>query len=105
MRRVVVESPFRDWAEARMYLDRCLRHSLSLNEAPFASHQMYTDALDDTKAEERAAGMEAGFAWFEAAEAVIFYVDWGMSAGMMVGLNRAIILGKPIEFRYIGRAS
>lgn len=46
MRRVVLESPYAGnfivrWLNRR-YARKCVRHSLSLGEAPIASHLLYT---------------------------------------------------------------
>ena len=58
---VVLESPFS--GAPPEYVHACIRDSLLRGEAPIASHVLYTQALDDTVPEERAAGMSAGFAW------------------------------------------
>lgn len=71
------------------YLDACLRDSLRRGEAPFASHRMYTSALDDSKPEERELGIRAGFAWRSAADATVFYTDLGWSRGMRAGEEHA----------------
>jgi hypothetical protein len=65
-----------------LYLDLCIRDSIDRGEAPFASHKMYPGPLDDKIAEDRKAGMEAGYAWWEFAKLIAFYCDFGMSPGM-----------------------
>lgn len=89
------------------YLDACLRDCLRRGEAPFASHRMYTSALDDLKPEERALGIAAGFAWRKAAESTVIYTDLGWSSGMRAGLEHTmrLICARPeheIEYRTLG---
>jgi hypothetical protein len=104
MIKTIIESPFQgNVAENIEYLQECIRHSLSLEEAPFASHQMYTSALDDTKLEERSAGINAGYEWMKLASFVAFYVDKGMSDGMHQALDKALELKKSIIFRRLLR--
>lgn len=104
---VVIESPFAgaDAAERgrnKAYLNACLRDSLLRDEAPFASHRLYTEALDDDVAEERKLGMDAGWEWMTRAELVAVYTDRGISGGMRAGIERASSLQKRICFRELG---
>ena len=100
MIRVMIESPYAGEVDKnRKYLQECIRHSISLKEAPFASHQMYTDALNDNNYTERTTGINAGYEWMEWVIYVIFYIDYGMSKGMHLALNKAIKLNKDIVFR------
>jgi hypothetical protein len=102
MKRVVIESPYAGAVEANLeYLQECIRDSLSRGEAPFASHQMYTDALDDRVLDQRVLGINAGFEWWMTAETVVFYLDHGMSVGMAMAKGRCIELGKDFEERYL----
>lgn len=85
MRRVIIESPYAGDVERNLrYLRACLADSLARGEAPFASHAIYTHpgVLDDTKPEERRKGIEAGYVWWNSADAVVFYEDLGWSHGM-----------------------
>jgi hypothetical protein len=105
MRRVVIESPYAGDVEWNIvYLRACLHDSLMRGEAPFASHGLYTQSgvLDDKNAEERRRGMEAGWAWTQVCDAVIVYEDMGHSVGMTAGIQRALDLGKPVEYRRLG---
>lgn len=106
MNRVILESPFRaktflERYYNKQYLQECIRDSLSRNEAPFASHQMYTDALRDENARERADGIHAGYAWWDAGEKIVFYVDRGWSKGMKWARVRAEAAGRVTEERKI----
>lgn len=100
MKRVQLESPFAgDVGANKAYLQRCIRDCIARGESPYASHQMLTDALDDTDPEQRAAGIKAGFAWRSAAELTVFYVDRGWSRGMLLGLQDCLHNGRPYEER------
>lgn len=104
MRRVIIESPFRGASQAERYrnisyLKRCLHDSLLRGEAPFASHGLYPGALDEDIPDERTLGIEAGFAWWNCVEAIVFYTDYGWSNGMLAAKKRAEELGRPIEER------
>lgn len=103
-RRVIIESPFAGDVERNVaYLRAAMRDALLRGDAPFASHAIYTQpgVLDDEKPEERTHGIQAGFAWMEAAKASVVYEDLGLSNGMKLGLERAAQLGLPIERRRI----
>jgi hypothetical protein len=105
MRPVIIESPYAgDVAANVAYGQRCVHDSLQHGEAPFASHLFYTQpgVLDDGKPEERRIGIAAGHAWMRWAEAVIVYVDRGISPGMQSGIEAAQSMGLPVEFRKIG---
>lgn len=103
MRLVILESPYAGNRKTNMdYAYRAMVHSLSLGEAPFASHLLYPQLLDDDNSEQRALGMAAGLEWLAKADATVVYTDLGVSPGMSIGINRAISLGKPVEYRSIG---
>lgn len=104
MRRVIVESPYAGDVEANeTYAQRCMSDSLSRGEAPFLSHLLYTQVLDDTDATQRDQGIHAGFAWRSAADATIVYVDRGVSLGMEYGIEAAYRLADhEVEYRQLG---
>ena len=102
MRRVILESPFAGDIERNMnYARMCMHDCLMRDEAPFASHLLYTHphVLDDSVPEERALGINAGFAWSEVAEAAVVYTDYGISGGMQKGIERHMKKGLPVEYR------
>jgi hypothetical protein len=105
MRRVIIESPYAGNAVQRIfnrnYARRCLRHALSLGEAPLASHLLYTQpgVLRDDVEADRKLGIDAGLAWLHAADASVVYVDRGISAGMVKGIKAAQAARMPIEYR------
>ena len=99
---VVIESPLSGDQEKNMaYAREALLDSLRLNEAPLASHLLYTQVLDDEVPEDRALGMSAGFAWNRHAELVAVYADLGVSRGMHTGISIAETRGIPVEYRRI----
>lgn len=103
MKRVIIGSPYAGDVDANLaYLKKALRHSISLGEAPFASHGFYTEFLDDDMPVERKQSMSAGFAWMQLADIVAVYTDFGVSQGMIEGIERAQLLGIPVEFRRLG---
>jgi len=83
------------------YARRCVRDSLTRNEAPIASHLLYTQPtiLDDNIPEERQLGIDAGLAWRTVADKSIVYTDLGISKGMEYGIAAAKAAGIPIEYR------
>jgi len=100
MTLVLLETPFAGDVERNLaFLDDCMRDSLLRGEAPFASHRLYTTALDDLIPEEREIGITAGLVWGELAEKTVVYVNLGISPGMRRGIDRALECGRIIEYR------
>ncbi len=108
---VIIESPYRalpgeDPVIGRetniRYLQACIRDSLRRGEAPFASHQMYTSALEDDIPEDRELGITAGLRWHYAADFVAVYTDRGITEGMRRGVAHAQSLDLPGENRHLG---
>ena len=86
---VIIESPYRGQTEANVrFARKALAHSLSLGEAPIASHLLYTQpgVLNDHFPTDRQLGINAGLAWIRAADRHIFYTDRGWSSGMLEAL-------------------
>lgn len=105
MRLVIVESPYAGNIETHIaYAKRCIHDCLLRNEAPIASHLLFTQPgiLDDSKPEERMLGIEAGLAWFRVCDAVVVYTDYGYSRGMAGAMGRARGMRVLIEERTIG---
>lgn len=102
MKRVLLESPFAGNIERNVaYAKLCMKELLLEGMAPIASHLLWTQPglLDDNNKEQRRLGIAAGHAWLLGAEAAMFYIDFGMSAGMEIGLQRAKELKVPYFFR------
>jgi hypothetical protein len=100
MKKVVIESPLSgDFARNVRYARLCGLDSIRRGEAPYASHLLMTQFLDDALPEERTLGMEAGFVWGEVGEIVAVYTDLGISGGMRAGIEKAKARGQSIEHR------
>jgi hypothetical protein len=103
---VYLESPYAGDVEKNLlYARDCMADCLRRGEAPFASHLLYTQEgiLDDSKAEERSLGMNAGFAWATYADKTVVYTDLGISRGMKDGIDKAIEARRTIEFRSLSK--
>lgn len=108
MRRVLIESPFAAPTEEQIqehlrYARTALRDALYRNEAPLASHLLYTQqqVTDDTIPEQRQMGIDAGLAWHRLGQGSRVYTDCGISKGMIYGIKRAKIEKLPVEYRTI----
>lgn len=102
MIRVVIESPLAgQFQRNKEYAIACMRDSISRDEAPIASHLLYTlrGLLDDRVPEERALGMSMGFTWGTWADKIVVYTDLGISKGMRQGIDFYSGLSIPIEYR------
>lgn len=105
-RRVIIESPFAGNIEANLtYAREAMRDCLERGEAPYASHLLFTQPgiLKDEEPEERTWGIEAGLTWGQLADVTVVYCDLGVTRGMELGIERAKLLGRPVEWRQIRR--
>lgn len=103
MKRVILVSPFagnmlRRFLNVR-FARQCLKDALARGEAPFASHLLYPQALNDSNERDRRQGMACGYTWLQYAELVAVYVDRGITSGMMGDIDTAETLGLPVEYR------
>lgn len=97
---VVIESPYAGNIEQnKAYLKLCVLDCLQRQESPYASHAFFTQFLDDDVAEERQLGIDAGLIWSNHASKVVFYVDYGMSKGMLYAEEQHKKAGRIIEKR------
>lgn len=106
--RVVIESPFKASKEASQeehveYARRALFDSLTRGEAPLASHLLHTQVLCDDVMSDRVMGIEAGLSWTPSAECVAVYRDYGISQGMLQGIEHAKEHGVRVVARSIGK--
>ncbi len=107
MKPVVLESPFAgDLDRNRRYTEACLRDTLERGETAYASHRVFPGALDDGKPHERKLGIDAGLAMSNHLVAhgatVAFYIDFGMSGGMVAARDQ-YPAGTKIEYRTLAR--
>ena len=102
MKLVIIESPYAGEVKENVaYARKCVRDCLCRDEAPIASHLLFTQEgiLDDGIEAERRLGINAGLAWVSKADTVVVYVDRGISSGVKGGIKAAKDAGVPIEFR------
>lgn len=104
--RVIIESPYGNKNPELIkrnvtYARACVRDCLMRNESAYASHLLFTQEgiLRDEVREERALGMQAGFAWILLSDKTVVYTDFGISPGMEEGIKCAQALGHKIEHR------
>ena len=109
MRLVILESPYAGKTKNEIYRNlryarACLLDCLMRDEAPFASHMLYTQdgVLRDSVPKERALGIAAGLAWGEKADATVVCTDLGISDGMAKGVMEASRHRRLIEYRQLG---
>jgi len=103
MKRVIIESPYAGNVVGNMtYLRRCIIDCLFRGESPYASHLMLTTTLDDTDPDQRALGLQAAKAWYTLDVLLVVYTDFGISSGMVKGIQYAEEMGMEMEIRNIG---
>lgn len=102
MRFVIIESPLAGNVESNIqYARNAMHDSLIRGEAPFASHLLYTQVLDDLYPKERVMGIDAGLHIGSFANATVVYTDRGISRGMQIGIDRAKKEGREVVYRSI----
>ena len=106
MRLVIIESPFSAPTEEERtrnvnYARAAMKDCLMRDEAPFASHLLYTQPgiLRDHIAEERKQGIHAGLLWGNRADMTVVYSDLGISEGMDQGILAAARVRRPVQKR------
>ena len=100
--KVIIESPYSGDVKKNLeYARKCLLDSLNRKEAPFASHLLYTQVLDDEIKDQRQLGMKNAFMWYKYADLMAVYIDLGISKGMLEGIEKAYKYDIPIEVRKI----
>jgi len=100
--KVIIESPYSGEVKKNLeYARKCLLDSLNREEAPFASHLLYTQVLDDEIQDQRQLGMKNAFMWYKLADLMAVYIDLGVSKGMLESIEKAHKYDIPIEIRQI----
>ena len=107
MKRVIIESPFHAPTDVGRlknmnYARAAMMDSLHRGEAPFLSHLLYTQVLEDNLPDERAMGIEAGLAWGMQAHLTAVYADYDISRGMTLGIEHAHKNWRPVVIRFLG---
>lgn len=103
--RIILESPYasRSGAEhARnlLYLRSALRDSWRRGEFPLASHAYFPLFLRDA-GDERREAIETWYSLWHPDIPIVFYIDLGMSPGMLQARDRAESLGYATIYRSI----
>lgn len=97
MRTVMIESPFEGGTEREAdnvaYAKRCMNDALRRGEAPYLSHLLYPGTLDDTIPEQMEKGIRASHAVAAKMDSWIFYLDRGITRGMLQGVDAAVAAG------------
>ncbi len=106
MRRVMIESPLAAPTEEQRqahvrYAAEAMLDSIRRGEAPLAMHLLYPMVLDDADPDQRALGMACAREYYAHVQAVVFYTDLGMSPGMNLAQNIAMVNNIEIEWRSI----
>lgn len=100
MKRVILETPYAGDVEKNTeYARKCMLDCFNRDEAPLASHLIYTQVLNDKVIDQRHLGIEAGLEWGKVADKTVVYIDFGISKGMQIGIERAQKEGREIEYR------
>lgn len=100
MRTVYLASPLSGDVEANQrYAREVMLDSLRKGEAPFVPHLLYTQVLDDTTPAGRELGMRAGAAMLVQCDALVAYIDRGISPGMHAEIEHAREHGIRVETR------
>ena len=105
MKRVVIESPYAGDIKLNEIYGEFAMHDclVNYNESPYASHLLYTRkyVLRDDHPEERKLGIEAGFYWRDVAQQTNFYIDLGMTKGMVQGIEDCELKQNPYQTRQL----
>jgi hypothetical protein len=100
MKLVIIESPYAGDVERNIeYAKSCMADSIVRGEAPYASHLLLTQVVDDADPEQRWLGINIGLAWGSKADLTAVYCDHGVSPGMQEGIARARREGRKIVYR------
>lgn len=98
----IVESPFAGDSERNIqYARLCCRHTYDRGEHPFASHLLYPRFMNDNLPDERRDGIAFGYFFWQLADKIAFYTDYGWSNGMMGSLKIAVAGNRPVFIRSV----
>lgn len=101
---VILESPFKGANEQEfernvLYAQFCVLDSLQKGEAPYASHLLYTQVLNEHDPAQRTFGIDAGLEFGTVCSKSVVYTDLGISSGMQKGIDHAIRHGRDVQMR------
>lgn len=80
------------------YAQDAMRHSIAQGEAPFASHLLYPQVLNDDIPGDREIGLACEHRWLPWADKLVVYIDLGISPGMQraIDLWEIYFSGSPV---------
>jgi len=90
MKLAIIESPYAgDIERNTAYARECMRWAILNEYAPFASHLLYTQVLDDSIKYQRSHGIAMGYHWLFVADIQLIFTDYGISPGMESAMSVA----------------
>ena len=97
MKLIYVASPYAgDIEQNTAFARKACRHVMSEGHAFFAPHLLYPQLLDDSKPQERQAGLDMGLAMLPRYDELWCYGD-RISFGMHLEIEEAVRLGIPVR--------
>ena len=97
MKLIYVASPYAgDIEQNTEFARKACRHVMSEGHAFFAPHLLYPQLLDDSKPQERQAGLDMGLAMLPRCDELWCYGD-RISFGMHLEIEEAVRLGIPVR--------
>ncbi len=97
MKLIYVASPYAgDIEQNTEFARKACRHVMSEGHAFFAPHLLYPQLLDDSKPQEREAGLDMGLAMLPRCDELWCYGD-RISFGMHLEIEEAVRLGIPVR--------
>lgn len=100
MTPVIVESPYAGEVMLNEdYARSAILDCLTKGEAPFASHLLYTQVLDEKIPSHRDFGISANIAMQKVIKKMVVYTDRGISGGMTQAISFAKENGVEVEYR------
>lgn len=101
---VILESPFKganakEFERNVLYAQFCVLDSLQKGEAPYASHLLYTQVLNEQDPAQRSFGIDAGLEFGTVCSKSVVYTDLGISSGMQKGIDHALRHGREVQMR------
>ena len=97
MKLIYVASPYAgDIEQNTEFARKACRHVMSEGHAFFAPHLLYPQLLDDSKPQERQAGLDMGLAMLPRCDELWCYGD-RISFGMHLEIEEAVRIGIPVR--------
>jgi hypothetical protein len=95
MRRVILEVPYTGWSWHHLaYAQSCMDDCLAHRDAPMVGHLLYPPRFGPS-------AMDAALAWESTCQALVLYLDLGMTHNMRQAIVRAVECQRPVELRVL----